>query len=736
MRSCLILFLIFLTHLAHCQFTATSNEGLLLQPTSCRFKAGDSLVWANPNYNDKNWPTFNGSLLKNKPLWQAQKGWFRYTFKWTKRFSDNIPRDLIIDQLGESDIFLDGKLLAHMAPKEVNNPATQFVFTHIPFNITFSPFDTNKHVVAIRYHFKKSDLYFANTIQEPFKIWIEPRQEALLNQRITGAWNTGINAVLAGIFAILSLLHFLFYRANPNQKVNKLLSWSSACFAIIFTLQPFDVFNDNLTQQSLLDLGQAICLHLGGGLLLAAVYTYLRHPKRWFFWLSISLLALSFMYQWIIGPPPEWLSMITALTIFINYIRVSWLGKRSGNLADKLPWNSLRFSLFTFIIFLLIVIINGILASVLEWEFANLVFLFILLLFIFLMLLSVPIGLSLSLVQDYTHTHESLRQNLDEVQKLSAQTLAQEQEKQHILATQNETLERQVNERTAELNQSFETLKATQNQLIQKEKMASLGELTAGIAHEIQNPLNFVNNFSEVSVDLLKEVQEEREKPKEKRDEDLESEILTDLTQNLQKITHHGQRASSIVRGMLAHSRNSSGQKQPTNLNALADEYLRLSYHGQRAARKLFNCQLITHFEADIPPLNLVAEDIGRVLLNLYNNAFYAVQQKEKTAADTYQPTIWVSTRLSDGTTDTKLPGHRVSTVELHIRDNGTGISPDIISKVFQPFFTTKPTGEGTGLGLSLSYDIITKGHNGSMEVASTEGEGAAFILKIPLTVW
>lgn len=277
----------------------------------------------------------------------------------------------------------------------------------------------------------------------------------------------------------------------------------------------------------------------------------------------------------------------------------------------------------------------------------------------------------------------------------------------------------EIHQQRTQLQHSLETLRTTQTQLIQKEKLASLGELTAGIAHEIQNPLNFVNNFSEVSAELVSELEEEQKKPD--RDTELETELLSDLKQNLQKISHHGGRASAIVKGMLEHSRASTGEKQPTNLNQLADEYLRLAYHGLRARNKDFNAQLITNFDTSLSETNLVAQDIGRVLLNLYNNAFYAVQQRQLLAEAGYKPTIWVGT--------TRTNGH----VEIRVKDNGTGIPTEIVSKVFQPFFTTKPTGEGTGLGLSLSYDIITKGHGGTLEVETKEGEGSEFVVKLPL---
>jgi signal transduction histidine kinase len=262
---------------------------------------------------------------------------------------------------------------------------------------------------------------------------------------------------------------------------------------------------------------------------------------------------------------------------------------------------------------------------------------------------------------------------------------------------------------------ALQDLKATQAQLIQSEKMASLGELTAGIAHEIQNPLNFVNNFSDVNKELLTELNEEIENG----NYDDAKAIAKDVIDNEEKINHHGKRADSIVKGMLQHSRASSGQKEPTDINKLADEYLRLSYHGFRAKDKGFNAEYKTDFDESIGKINLVPQDIGRVLLNLFNNAFYAVTEKKKTAGEDYQPTVSVTTKrvvspLGDGG------------IEISVADNGNGIPQNIKDKIFQPFFTTKPTGQGTGLGLSLAYDII-KAHGGEIKVETKEGEGSEF---------
>ncbi|HEY6976760.1 MAG TPA: two-component regulator propeller domain-containing protein [Chitinophagaceae bacterium] len=285
------------------------------------------------------------------------------------------------------------------------------------------------------------------------------------------------------------------------------------------------------------------------------------------------------------------------------------------------------------------------------------------------------------------------------------------------LKKQNITLEEKVTQRTKELEHSLEELRQTQSQLIQSEKMASLGELTAGIAHEIQNPLNFVNNFSEVNVELVDELKGERHKVKGERNE-VEDEILNDIQNNLQKILHHGKRADAIVKGMLQHSRANTGKKEPTDINALADEYLRLSYHGMRAKDKDFNAEIKTEFDVSVEKINIVPQDIGRVLLNLFNNAFYAIGERLKVEGEGYVPVVTVVTKkLNDK-------------VEIKVSDNGTGIPQKITDKIFQPFFTTKPTGQGTGLGLSLAYDII-KAHGGEIKVETKEGEGTKFIIQL-----
>jgi two-component system NtrC family sensor kinase len=308
------------------------------------------------------------------------------------------------------------------------------------------------------------------------------------------------------------------------------------------------------------------------------------------------------------------------------------------------------------------------------------------------------------------------------LEKEKVKTKAEEEKKKEVISLKDQ-LEIQVAQRTAELTQQKEELqqtlvelRATQAQLIQSEKMASLGELTAGIAHEIQNPLNFVNNFAEVNAELAEEIKDEIDKG----NFDEAKSIAISLKDNEEKISYHGKRADAIVKGMLLHSRKNTGQKELTDINALTDEYLRLSYHGLRAKDKSFNAAMETDFDPSVKSINIVQQDIGRVLLNIFNNAFYAVTEKKKLAGEDYEPTVYVTTRkLND-------------TIEIIIRDNGNGVPPRVLEKIFQPFFTTKPTGQGTGLGLSISYDII-KSHDGEIKVDAEEGKFTEFIITLPI---
>jgi signal transduction histidine kinase len=289
-------------------------------------------------------------------------------------------------------------------------------------------------------------------------------------------------------------------------------------------------------------------------------------------------------------------------------------------------------------------------------------------------------------------------------------------QKTYIVKRERQRTQEKELAQAKEIEKAYNELKTTQQQLIQSEKMASLGELTAGIAHEIQNPLNFVNNFSDVNTELVDELKNELATG------NMQSaiEIADNIKENEQKINHHGKRADAIVKGMLQHSRSNSGQKELTDINALADEYLRLAYHGLRAKDKSFNANFKTDFDDTIGKVNIIPQEMGRVVLNLINNAFYAVDEKKKNTGNGYEPTVSVTTKRSNGK------------VEIKVSDNGNGIPQKVLDKIFQPFFTTKPTGQGTGLGLSLSYDIV-KAHGGELRVETREREGSIFIIELPI---
>jgi signal transduction histidine kinase len=515
------------------------------------------------------------------------------------------------------------------------------------------------------------------------------------------------NTFRVGGYIILAILYLAFFIYNPRQKAYLFFFLYAICNIPADILQfniPSEVA-DMLTMTSIAyGLWQVSALFL-----LTALYSLLDQKKGWIYW-SLVLFTM------IGGFINDWFYSVVLMASLVQIEQV-----RSGFRALKLHRRGAWIITTGAICFLFFegTFVVGVYLGLDYWYYplgnhyilADLLYAVGALCF--------PVSTTIYIALDFAFTGQRLHQKLIEVKELSKNKLEQEKEKQQILAGINETLEKQVSERTTALTKSLEDLKSTQTQLIQSEKMASLGELTAGIAHEIQNPLNFVNNFAEVSRELALELKEEVLKPD--MDKQTVSEIAGDIVQNQEKIHHHGQRASSIVKGMLEHSRNSTGRKAPTDLNALADEYLRLAYHGFRAKDKSFHAEFITDLDPSLPKVNVVAQDIGRVLLNLINNAFYAVSEKANKGIPDYHPEVMVKTQKKD------------NRIEIRVKDNADGIPEKIKDKIFQPFFTTKPSGSGTGLGLSLSYDIITKGHNGTLEVDTTEGLGSEFIVQIPL---
>jgi len=691
------------------------SMGTPLTGADWRFKPGNNPAWADSAFNASAWEEESPDTEMNPAAvsWPNNQGWYRTAFKPD---IESINQNLLltVTQFGSSVIYLDGKLLTTLKPQGFDSGGSQRVMQFIPVRFA----DTNQHVLAIRYQFRRDPIYGLGTIK-PMDVSLRPANDTGIGLIDAARFKGSIGIFIAGALGMLALLHLLFYRANRAGRINRTLAWTMLMLFVCMVADDAKDYAGTLTGQSILESISLLGISAGFALLLTAVYEYLRMKKGLFFYSTVGLLTASLIYQLTANDPLGKVIAVPYTLAFAAYIRASWLGRRSGSAGARLPWNALRFALYSVLALFLYGMVIGFIGSKYEAKLDGLVMI-PLLFFTMTMLFSIPVGLSLSLVRDYAQTHEALGSNLREVEQLSARTLAQEQEKQHLLARQNELLDQQVHERTAELNQSLTELRATQMQLVQREKLASLGELTAGIAHEIQNPLNFVTNFAEVSVELVDELNVEQNQPADQRDNVLIEELLGDLGQNVQKISEHGKRAASIVRGMLQHSRASTGQKQPTNLNALVDESMKLAYHGLRATDKNFNAHLQTNFASDVPTVSIVPEDVGRVLVNLFNNAFYAVKQAATLSAGPAKPTVSVQTVLDNGQ------------VVIRVADNGPGITDAVRQKIFQPFFTTKPTGQGTGLGLSISYDIITKGHGGTLSVDTQPGN-TVFTIRLPL---
>ncbi|ARK09476.1 ATP-binding protein [Fibrella sp. ES10-3-2-2] len=698
--------------------TAKSGATLAGKPTnSWAFRAGDDPEWSRADLVDSTWQRLDpaqpvSALLPQLP---EKLGWLRLRLYLKPEFRQK-GLALVWRQTAATELFVNGRRLRLTGTFPDESRPAGPTSSSVRHTLVVQPDSAGNIVLAIR---------FAVSGEAHWGNYQPPSQSLLLAQLRDGdqpivepftvRWQRLIATFTTGLFVMLALLHGMFFAYNTNDRANGALALACAAFAIAF-LAIMQILGIIETYDSYVNwaLMGTLAYPVGYIALVTAIYTIYEKPFGLIYFLIAAAIAcFGFMVFLVPHTGADWAEFGPALLGTAECSRIMLLGRKKwggefiiGGMLSAL----VLFTVFCIYSFDQLTPLRLLPLS----DFTQQVIYYLAVLFI-------PLSISLYIARSFVFTQRRMAGQLLEVQRLSRQSFEQEKERQTLLARQKETLERQVAERTAQLQESLDELRATQNQLVQKEKMASLGELTAGIAHEIQNPLNFVNNFSEVSVDLVNELLEERQRPDVERDAGLEEELLTDLNLNLTKISHHGQRASGIVRNMLQHSRTSTGQREPTDLNALADEYLRLSYHGLRAKDKSFNASFRAELDPKLPQVGLVAQDIGRVLLNLFNNAFYAVQQRVLLGEAGYAPTVTVQT--------TKIGKQ----VEIRVRDNGIGIPDEVRSKIFQPFFTTKPTGSGTGLGLSLSYDIITKGHGGTINVASEAGQFTEFRITLPL---
>jgi signal transduction histidine kinase len=683
-------------------------EGILLDK-GWKYHAGDNPEWSNPEFDDSQWKNLSPDIDVHHLLKQnkdAGIGWFRLNIKIDSSLQ-NSSATLIITQVVASEIYLNGKLIYRFGEVDSDyHKERTYILRSQPFNILFGRQKIQD--LAIRYSFSPKKFAFFYQTNPCASLIIKNTNQGFQEYNSMSVLNISLAICLISIYLLLALfcLYLYFYFKNEKAYFFIGLYTLAQATSLVFYMIAIDMGSD-ISFCSYIDILATSISLLGLAFFFKSFYIFFNCGKpRYYYFFSLTpilTILISFVfYDWGLSG----VSFVSILTT-LEGLRISVKGvmkKRPG------AWIILAM-ICIWLLFETGVLYLNILRKNLEAAYLGAI-----------AFSAGPIFLSFFLAGEFARSRLALQIRAIEVKQLSDKTIAQEQEKQQMLATQNERLETEVQNRTAELNKSLSELKSTQAQLIQSEKMASLGELTAGIAHEIQNPLNFVNNFSEVNNELIEEVKSQKLKLKS---EELD-EILNDIFQNNEKINHHGKRADAIVKGMLQHSRSSAGKKEPTDINALCDEYLRLAYHGLRAKDKSFNAKFETDLDKSIEKINVVPQEIGRVILNLINNAFYAVNEKQKLNIPGYEPTVIVKTYRNPPS------GGRGADILISVADNGKGIPQKVLDKIFQPFFTTKPTGQGTGLGLSLSYDIVTKGHGGELKVETKEGEGSTFIILLP----
>ncbi len=669
------------------------------------FHKGNDSSWAKNSIDTTGWKKLKPTDLSEKYADKNGRveGWFRIKVTFDSSLLNKV---LYVDfgQWASTAFYVDGELVAARGNMgEKGKDFREYNGGLDPLSIRF---DTPAaHILSLHYVGYLSPVPPYDVKTQSMKKVIRlggPNYTTRLSNNYKTVYTFRTSWVV--ICATLSVLFWLLLFQNPKEKnLFWIALYTSALF--IYTYYSYTdpsgtLFNEFKIKIIISDLFQISTIVLLLPILLIKVFKRKINNK-----LILSLIILivvneimtflnssfSIIFQYIYGG-----SFIFVFGICLYYVITSWKNLKGAQ------WAIVGGLIFTISILLGGFILSLILPNLFESQYSGL-------LFNSFFNLGFPFSLLIYVSMRFKEMIHEVQENAQKVVELS-------EEKREQALIQQKVLEEEVTRQTCEIRQTLENLKSTQSQLIQSEKMASLGELTAGIAHEIQNPLNFVNNFSEVNTELLDELGEEADKGNL---EEVKS-LAKDIKENEQKITHHGKRADAIVKGMLQHSRSNSSVKEPTDINALADEYLRLAYHGLRAKDKSFNATLITDFDDSIGMIDLIPQDMGRVILNLITNAFYVVDEKKKQMSGDYVPTVSVSTKKTN------------NKIEISVKDNGNGIPPKVVDKIFQPFFTTKPTGQGTGLGLSLSYDIV-KAHGGELKVETKQGEGTEFIISLPI---
>ena len=668
------------------------------------FKEGNDTTWASKDISTTGWKKFNPTQLtiKNADKNGKAEGWFRIRFRLDSSFQ-GLPVGIQMGRWAATDVYIDGRHIVSSGKTGLNGKPYKENQISIESPTVVDLVPGVDHILALHIVDHRSPLKSSMLKTElhykSFGNLLEltgPKSQLKdidHYKRFTFYWTLWVS-----VCTVLAIVFWLLYFQNRSAKNLLFVSIAITSFSIAMFM---DAILNIKTEMSFISwAGMFYVKNLFYGLsqatgILFLVYAFSRKVsvplKLLLIIVAVSGAISDFYFKGALQLPLG----ILFLLICFYFIISSWKNLRGAQ------WALVVGILSTCIWNVLLAYNSMIYRPAFPFPF---VFLYMTGTF-----LSFPLSQMVYVVMRFNEI-------LLEVQKNANQVIHLTEEKKDQALKQQKVLEEEVAKQTIELRTAFENLKSTQSQLIQSEKMASLGELTAGIAHEIQNPLNFVNNFSDVNTELIDEANEEADKG---NIEGVKT-ILNDIKDNSEKIIHHGKRADAIVKGMLQHSRTSSGQKEPTDINALADEYLRLAYHGLRAKDKSFNATMKTNFDESIGKVNIIPQDIGRVILNLINNAFYAVDEKKKQNPN-FEPIVTVSTK-------TVKPPLGGLGVEISVKDNGNGIPQKVLDKIFQPFFTTKPTGQGTGLGLSLSYDIV-KAHGGEIRVNTKENEGTEFTI-------
>ncbi|MFI5185317.1 MAG: sensor histidine kinase [Chitinophagales bacterium] len=683
---------------------ATSNKISLGNVDGWIFRQGNDAAWAKKDINTANWEKLKPSELSEKLADKHGKleGWLRIKIKLDTVFR-NTALDLFMNAWSASEVYVDGNLLYTFGNTGINGKPFKEYNPTYKLPLAFNMQKGDEHILAIHFvdflsslppHHLKSE----GRLNDFISITTPAFKTAYFNSHMQAHF---YRTLWLFVNIVLCLLFWLLTLQIPAEKNLFLIALTSIVITLTIYCDQY-IMTPGVSYHTyrLLALSWSILRSIGGVLGLIIMFRIFRQKIT-----SFSKILLGIIF--ICGPVEIVLNYgyiiifqnFLIILIYAYYIIICWKtlkGAQWAILVGILSAMSFGFSL-------------AVSSSIMPGPNNVILVLYT------GVFLSAPISALIYVAMRFKEIIKEVQHNAKQVVRLS-------EEKKEQALSQQKTLQEEVNKQTAELRNTLRNLQSTQAQLIQSEKMASLGELTAGIAHEIQNPLNFVNNFSEVNKELIGEMKNEIDTG----NLDEAKTIAKDIEDNEEKIIFHGKRADAIVKGMLQHSRASSGVKEPTDINALADEYLRLAYHGLRAKDKSFNATMRTDYDDTIGNINIVPQDIGRVILNLITNAFYAATLPLtdgggfKDSNYKHEPTVWVST---------KNLGNKV---EVKVKDNGPGIPQKILDKIFQPFFTTKPTGQGTGLGLSLSYDIV-KAHGGELKVETKEGEGAEFIIQLPV---